>query len=435
MTPFLYFFIRKHQCYGRINFYLKSQKVNKSGKIPIIAQVVVNYKKYRKNIGSVKPRDWNKSSQRLKLNSQLDKEYKDNLKTNQLIDEIESMAKDLFNKALLEKGLPTESEIKNLLFQSSKMDLHENNFFSVFDLFIKKSKANNTVKGYTTAKNFLDKFQTKTNYVIHWGSIDANFLDELENYMFIENFYENGYHAKILAVLGTFLRWAKKRGNYDGDFYEEFDSKEPEKEVIFLSMDELLTLYNHDFNNEKLNHVKDVYCFSCFTGLRYSDISSLKHEHIKEDHLLKYHEKPNIFTKVLLNPFALDVLKKYKNNTSPLPVISNQNTNENIKECCKKIAKDQEEGEGFNQKIIIRKESGSEKTEKIIPKHKAITFHTARKTFITNSIMLGISIEALKEMGAPKKDKDLKRYIKITETFKKEQMDNTWGKLANRNSN
>jgi integrase len=418
---------------AEINFYLKSQKVNKSGKVPIIAQIVINYKKYRKSVGNAKPKDWNKRNQQLKTGNKLDKEYNSNIKTNQLLNEIRNMANDLFNKALLEKRNPTESEIRNLFFQSSKVDLTENNFFSIFAEFIKKSKAektDNTIKGYNTVKKFLDKFQTDTDYIITWDSIDAFFLDELATYMFVENSYGNGYHAKILAVLGTFLRWAKKRKYYNSDFYEEFDGKEPEKEVIFLSMEELLTLYNHDFKNDSLNHVKDVYCFSCFTGLRYSDIASLKHEHIKEDHLLKFHKKPNKFTKLPLNPFASDVLKKYKDNDSPLPVISSQNTNEYIKKCCKKIAEDQKENEGLNQKIILRKEVGSKKIEEAIPKHKAITFHTARKTFITNSLMLGIRLEALKEMGAPKKDKDLKKYIKITETFKKEQMDNSWGKVT-----
>lgn len=54
---------------------------------------------------------------------------------------------------------------------------------------------------------------------------------------------------------------------------------------------------------------------------------------------------------------------------------------------------------------------------------------TARKTFITNSIMLGMSIEALKEMGGPKKERDIKKYAKITESYKKEMMDKAWGNL------
>ncbi len=415
-----------------INFYLKSQNATKSGKILVVAQIAVNYKKYRKGVGSVKQREWNKRTQRLKLNSLSENDYNSNLKFNQLLDEIQNLAKDLFNKTLLEKRFPSESEIKNLFFNSSKIDLSDNNFFSVFEEFINKSKptkAERTITGYTTVKNFLDKFQTETEYILTWDSLDDNFLDELASYMFTENSMQNGYHAKILAVLGTFLRWAKGRKYYTGDFYEKTKGKEPEKEVIFLPLEELFTLYNHDFKNARLNQVRDVYCFSCFTGLRFSDIESLKKEHIKNDYLEKYQKKTNDLKKVQLNKFAKEILDKYKDQDKLLPVISSQNTNEYLKECCKIIASEQEEDEGFNQKIILRKEIGSKKIEEITPKHKAITFHTARKTFITNSLMLGISLEALKEMGAPKKDKDLKKYVKITETFKKEQMDNSWGRI------
>jgi len=71
----------------------------------------------------------------------------------------------------------------------------------------------------------------------------------------------------------------------------------------------------------------------------------------------------------------------------------------------------------------------SETTEESLPLHEAITFHTARKTFITNSIMLGVNIKALQDMGAPKKEKDLRKYLKITDAFKSQVMDNTWNVL------
>lgn len=416
-----------------INFYLKSQNATKSGKIIVVAQIAVNYKKYRKGVGSVKQREWNKRTQRLKLNSLSEKDYNSNLRFNKLLDEIENKAKDLFNKTLLEKRNPTESEITNLFFQSSKIDLADNNFFAIFDEFIKKSKAQKaerTITGYTTVKNFLDKFQTETNYIISWDSLNENFLDELASYMFIKLKKQNGYHAKIMAVLGTFLRWAKDRKYYSGDFYEKTKGKEPEKEVIFLPLNELLHLYSYEFENEKYTKIRDVYCFSCFTGLRFSDIESLKKEHIKSDHLLKFQQKTNDFKKVQLTPFAIEILEKYKDQAKLLPVISSQNTNKYLKECLGVIASKQKENEGFNQSVILRKEIGSKKTEEIVPKHKAITFHTGRKTFISNSIMLGMNIETLKEMGAPRKEEHLKKYKKITEKFQKEQLDNTWGKIT-----
>ena len=146
--------------------------------------------------------------------------------------------------------------------------------------------------------------------------------------------------------------------------------------------------------------------------------------------MLKFQKKTNDYKKVDLNPFALNILEKYKDNERPLPVISSQNTNDYLKKCCKEIAKNQEENEGFNQKVIIRKEIGSKKIEEIAPKHKVITFHTGRKTFISNSIMLGVNRETLKEWGAPQKEKDFKKYKKQTDEFLRKQMDDSWGKIA-----
>jgi hypothetical protein len=110
--------------------------------------------------------------------------------------------------------------------------------------------------------------------------------------------------------------------------------------------------------------------------------------------------------------------------------MSIQKINDYIKECCKAIALKQLPNTGFNVRVIKKSVIGSETTEESLPLHEAITFHTARKTFITNSIMLGVNIKALQDMGAPKKEKDLRKYLKITDAFKSQVMDNTWNVLS-----
>jgi hypothetical protein len=110
--------------------------------------------------------------------------------------------------------------------------------------------------------------------------------------------------------------------------------------------------------------------------------------------------------------------------------MSIQNINEYLKEGCGIIASKQPPKTGFNRLVIKKSVIGSETTEVSLPLHESITFHTARKTFITNSIMLGVNIKALQDMGAPKKEKDLKKYLKITDAFKSQVMDNTWNVLS-----
>lgn len=66
-----------------IQFYLKSEKLDKHGKVTLIASIYCNYKAYRMKLGKVRIRDWNKKSQRLRLSSLTAKEYDDNSKMSQ----------------------------------------------------------------------------------------------------------------------------------------------------------------------------------------------------------------------------------------------------------------------------------------------------------------------------------------------------------------
>jgi integrase len=419
---------------AQIVFYLKSEKPDKHKKVSLLAQITSDYKPYRMKLGKVRVKDWNKSKQRLNYPSTLsEKEYQENLEINNLINNIETKARALFNSAIEEKRKLTESEIKNLLNVPEEPVIKKNySFFEVFSEFIesnKPDKAERTIKGYTTVKNYIYNFQEHTRYYITWDNIDVTLVDKLKKYTFVTQKKQAGYYAKITRVLSTFLHWAEERNYYKGNIYDKLKAEEPEKEVIFLHLDELMTLMNYDFKNPRLNKVRDLYCFASFTGLRYSDVISLRNEHIKGRMLTKTQKKTGQVNTIPLSDLALEILNRNKGNEKPLPGMAIQNLNEYIKECCAKIAAEQSSLAGFNRLVIKKMVIGSEVTEEALPLHKAITFHTARKTFITNSIMLGINIKALQDMGAPKREKDLRKYLKITDAFKTEVMNETWNKL------
>lgn len=109
--------------------------------------------------------------------------------------------------------------------------------------------------------------------------------------------------------------------------------------------------------------------------------------------------------------------------------MSIQNINEYLKESCGIIGSKQKPKTGFNRLMIKKSVIGRETTEESLPLHESINFHTVRKTIITNSIMLGVNKKALQDMGAPKKEKDLKNYLKITDAFNNQVMDNSWNVL------
>jgi integrase len=419
---------------AQIVFYLKSEKLDKHGKVTLLASIYSNYKAYRMKLGKVRIRDWNKKNQRLKLSSVTSKEYDENSKMNSFIDEVESQARILFNKVTKERRKPSDFELTNLLnIPEVSTVLKSTSVMDVFDDFIesnKSDKAKNTIKGYTTIKNFLIRFQDSTNYTLTWENMDVKFIDKLKKYTYLTEKKQLSYYAKITRVLSTFLHWSEDRNYYHDNIYPKLKAEEAEKEVVFLSMDDLLVLMDYNFDIIRLQKVRDLYCFSSFTGLRYSDVVSLKREHINNKMLTKTQVKTGYVKMIPLNDFALKILKKYEEDENPLPRMSIQKINDYIKECCKAIAQKQLPNIGFNVRVIKKTVIGSETTEESLPLHEAITFHTARKTFITNSIMLGVNIKALQDMGAPKKEKDLRKYLKITDAFKSQVMDNTWNVLS-----
>lgn len=208
---------------ANIIFYLKSEKLDKNGKVSLLAQITSEYKPYRMKLGKVRKRDWNKKTQRLKLTSLTEKEYEENGRVNILIDEIEFKAKELFNKTIKEKRKPSEFELNNLLIKpQEEAVLKSTSFLDVFSEFIesnKADKAERTIKGYTTVKNFLIRFQKETSFIITWDNIDVKFLDKLKNFTFITEKKQLGYYAKITRVIATYLHWAQERNYYSGNIY------------------------------------------------------------------------------------------------------------------------------------------------------------------------------------------------------------------------
>jgi integrase len=239
-------------------------------------------------------------------------------------------------------------------------------------------------------------------------------------YSYSEKKIKQNYFAKIIKVLKSFLTWSTEKGyNILRDF-ENFKAPEHDIDIIYLTFDELMKLYEKDFETDRLNHVKDFYCMGCFTGLRFSDLEKLHLANISEDHIILSLQKTKTQNHAIkLNKYSKAILDKYKGTIyEPLPHISAQKFNEYIKECCEKA----EITQPFTSHWFV----GTKKKTLTQPKFKFITSHTARKTFITNSLLLGMEPKAIKKIANIKKDAVLDKYMKVTEAFTDDQMDKTW---------
>jgi len=406
----------------KIAFELRKEKINQNGLIPI--QLVIRYegKRVRKSTGlSTLKHHW--TGHRVKPNLKKEKENNYQL-INQDLQELEEKVNKLF-LYLKAKDIPFSIEKFNELFEKKdEMPQNAFDFFKCFDEYITKgklTKASNTIKGQTTIKNYLEFFCEDNGMSLSFEKIDGDFFESLRDYSYETKKMKQNYFAKVIKVLKSFLNWATEKGYNTNREFEKFKAVEHDIDIVYLTFEELMILYEKEFDSDKLSHVRDFYCMGCFTGLRFSDLSKLHLANISEDHIVLSIQKTKTQNHAIkLNKYAKAILEKYKGTIyEPLPVISSQKFNEYIKVCC-------EEAE-INQSLTIHWFVGNQKKSLTQSKYKFITSHTARKTFITNSLLLGMEPKAIKKIANIKKDAVLDKYMKITEAFTDEQMDKTWG--------
>ncbi len=323
----------------KVTFSLRKDKVNKNGLIPVRMTIAINGERIRRNVSPVKCtlKDWDGERIRKNKRTEKDNHY---IRYNKILDELEAKVKKTYSFMLLnEIPLTTEHFIEKL----DSNDLHKKNqtykFYPSFQEFIetsKTTKALGTIKKYKTVLKFIQDFEAFTNYTIRFDTIDQRFYDLFQEYSFEERNTLNNYFGKLIAIIKTFMRWSLEKGYHQNKDFEKFKKLQDEIEVIYLKKDELFKLYEHDFESDRLNRVRDFFCLGCFTGLRVSDLLNLKESNVYKDYIKIAIQKTKTIDQIIpLNDYAKAILKKYEDTLYyPIPQISTQKLNQYIKECC-----------------------------------------------------------------------------------------------------
>lgn len=227
---------------------------------------------------------------------------------------------------------------------------------------------------------------------------------------------------KQLGFIKWFLRWARDKGYTTETAFESFKPKlrTSETKVVFLDWEELMKVYKFQIPEQKnyLGRVRDVFCFCCFTSLRYSDVANLKKTDVFKDHISVTTIKTSDSLTIDLNDYSRAILEKYKKEKYPdnlaLPVISNQRMNEYLKELCQLC--------GINESITITYFKGNKRIDEVYPKYALVGTHTARRTFISNALMMGIPVNVVMQFTGHSDYKAMQPYIAIADRAKSEAM-------------
>ena len=314
----------------------------------------------------------------------------------------------------------------------ARPDASSKELFSFIDKYILDNellRVKGSLSVYKSLKFHLKGYEKKTGTKATFEKINNSFFQSFQNYLVGlkksdgSPLLNNITVAKQLSTLKTFLSYASKQDEIKiSDKYRSFKiERQNHLEVITLTKEEFKRVYDLDLSGRPAwARVRDLFCFSCATGLRFSDLQQLRHEHLKNDSFEIRAIKTDHKTNVPLNPYSRAILKKYEGEVRPLPKISNQKANEHLAEIMKFA--------GIDTPTEIVRYYGSKRIAKVYPKYELTRMHCGRKTFATLSLKAGMSAEYVMHIGGWSDYKSFKRYMNLEDIdTTKEVMDKVWG--------
>ena len=380
-----------------ILFYAKRAKSTSDGLVPIYLRVTVNGQRIEQSTKRyVDPIKWSTEQGKMKGNSEEARAL------NTYLDILKAKVYDI-QKEIIHDG--QEANFENIRNKMLGVETRNRMLIPIFEdhntkveALLNEEFAPGTLERYKTSlKHTVDFLQWKYKVSdIDITKIDHSFVTEYEFYLRSVKKCANNTAVKYIKNFGKIIRICIANGWIDKNPFVNYKSKVKEVERVFLVEEELQTMADKEFQIERLNQVKDIFLFSCFTGLAYIDVKKLTKNNINigidgERWIFTNRQKTDTKSNIPLLPMAEEIIAKYKdhpqciNEGKLLPVLSNQKMNGYLKEVADLCG--------------IQKE---------------LTFHIARHTFATTvTLTNGVPIESVSKMLGHKNLRTTQHYAKI----------------------
>lgn len=375
-------------------FYLRSNYVNKDGKTPVMLRIYLNNE--RLSVGStgvsVIQSQWDSEKERVKgRNTEV-------FNTNLQLDNIQNALHTLFRKLEFSEDLSLE-RIKSEFLGKQQEITTVVALFEKYNSDVAKqvgiSTTAATLQKYNVCKRHFSEF-LQYNYRrsdIKFSELTHVLIRDFDIYLRTVVGQNSNTATKTLKTFKTITIFGTKMGIllHDPFLNHHFHLKPVNRG--FLTDEEILKITNKKLSLPRLELVRDIFIFSCFTGLAYIDVSNLTPEHIvtmdDKQWIMTKRQKTSIETNVLLLDIPKQIIAKYSHKTyregKLLPILSNQKLNSYLKEIADLC--------GIKKKL---------------------TFHLARHTFATMSLSKGVPIESVSKMLGHTNIKTTQIYARIT---------------------
>ncbi len=378
----------------RVVFYLRSNYVNKEGKTSVMLRIYLNNE--RLSLGStgisVKSSQWDKEKERIKGRTT------EALNTNLQLDNIASGLQSIFRRIEMSDVVSLERIKSEFLGKKEEIDTLMQLFEKHNDDVAKQvgvSVGKATLQKYNVCKRHFSEFLEKQYKRSDLKLTELTYvvIREFDLYLRTEVGQNPNTATKTMKTFKTITLLGQKMGVLLHDpFMNHRFHIEPVNRG-FLTDEEILCIAHKQINIPRLELIRDIFIFSCFTGLAYIDVSNLTPDHIvtlgDKQWIMTQRQKTSVETNVLLLDIPKAIIAKYGGKTyrngKLFPMLTNQKTNSYLKEIAD-----------------------------ICGIKKNLTFHLARHTFATMSLSKGVPMESVSKMLGHTNIRTTQIYARIT---------------------
>lgn len=258
-----------------------------------------------------------------------------------------------------------------------------------------------TKREYARTLEYIKSFEKKERRVLDFEDFDKALLQSFVAYLQSLNLATNTIAHKLIS-LKALLREAVERELTDNTKWQGFRHATEDTEAIALDENELERIRACELSGQ-LAKIRDLFLMGCWTGLRFSDLTSLQAEHIQDGLIVIRQQKTNNIVTIPVHPVFKEIWDRY----GEVPVrISNQKFNDHIKEVCRLA--------GINVPILKSITKGGKRITTKYEKWQLVSSHTGRRSFATNLYKSGFPSISIMQITGHKTEAAFLKYIKVT---------------------
>lgn len=320
---------------------------------------------------------------------------------NRRLDELRASALAIYREQSAVRERVTAEEVKCLLLgMASGQETLLDYFRSFIEHFEKRVGVNRTAKSartYRCAREHVGRFLSERLRLsdIPFSALDRSFIDKFDLYLRTERRLAPSSIVLYMSLLHTVINKAIAAGIITADPFAGYEPPRPERKRRYLTREELQRLMTTPLPSSRLYLVRDLFLFSCYTGISYGDLCRLTAANLEtaEDGttwIKAAREKTGVSFEIPLLDLPLRIINKYRDimpDGKLLPMYGNSELNRGLKQLAAAC--------GIDRKL---------------------TFHMARHTYATEiTLSHGVPMETVSRMLGHSRVDTTQIYAQVTD--------------------